>query len=271
MTAPLENRRSFILSSLRDISANEKQEATVFGTSDISEISDEDLDQMGETRAAKNNEFLQNTLNEKRKVDSSAYFMSSIREEITIGADFFAHVETEIDQNVVQSTSELQTQVNALIADVFPAQQPIPAMSPEDIQKAGFGEIIGNAAQDGQMQLVKKALEHYFTDMPDIDKRAMMAAGIRFGKAGISKGAQLGAILKGAGPVMQKMLQGLDPSMFSDPDFKLALGDMKDKLAPIAPRAVQAYLYDIVKKSNGAIKSIEVEKALGAASVAQAL
>lgn len=268
---PLGNRRSFILSSLRDISANEKQEAGVFGTSDISEISDEDLDQMGETRAAKNNEFLQDTLNEKRKVDSSAYFMSSIREEITIGADFFAHVETEIDQNVVQSTSELQAQVNALIADVFPAQQQIPAMSPDDIQKAGFGEIIGKAAQDGQMQLVRKALEHYFRDMPDIDKRSMMAAGIRFGKAGISKGAQLGAILKGAGPVMQKMLQGLDPSMFSDPDFKLALGDMKDKLAPIAPRAVQAYLYDIVKQSNGAIKNIEVEKALGAASVAQAL
>ncbi|MBP3438005.1 MAG: hypothetical protein J6K46_01485 [Sutterella sp.] len=269
---PLENRRSFLLQALSDVANNEKKEAAMFGTSDISELTDEDLNQMGDTAAGRNNEYLQAALKNKRdEGDKNAWYMDSIRAEIQIGADFFAHVETKIDENVVKSTQELQAQVNALIADVFPAQQPMPAMSPEDIQKAGFGEIIGNAAQDGQMQLVKKALEHYFSDMPDIDKRSMVAAGIRFSKTGISKGAQLGAILKGAGPVMQKMLQGLDPSMFTDPDFRLALGDMKDKLAPIAPRAVQAYLYDIIRQSNGAIKSIEVEKALGAASVAQAL
>ena len=46
---------------------------------------------------------------------------------------------------------------------------------------------------------------------------------------------------------------------------------MKSKLAPISQRVIHAHLYDIVNKSNGDIKEISVVKALGAASVAQAL
>ncbi len=271
---PVAGRRAYVDLALVDVGRSEAKIERIFGTRNIDEITDTDLDQMGASEAGKQNDDLQEMLKAKHEKDPDNYagiYMSEIRDELVLGADSFADCEKKIDEGVRKGCEQLQAQVNALIEGVFPEQAPVPTMTVGDIQNATFKDIIGNAAQDGQMQLVKTALQHYFADMPDMDKRAMVAAGTRFGKAGISRGAQLGAILKGAGPVMQKMLQGLDPSMFSDPDFKLALGDMKDKLAPISQRAVQAYLYDIVRQSNGSITGIEVEKALGAASVAQAL
>lgn len=265
---PVKDRSTYIEFALNDLNRSEQKSEKIFGTRNLDELSDEDLDQMGATQSAKDNEALQAKLQEK-----GAFSLSDIRQDLSIGADLFAKVEKDIDEGVQQGCAQLQSQVNALIKNVFPEVAPVPTMSVTDLKRESttFGDIIGNAAQDGQMQLIKTALEQYFANMPDMDKRAMLAAGSRFGKEGISQGAKLGAILKGAGPVMQKMLQGLDPSMFKDEDFKLALGDMKDKLAPISQRAVQAYLYDIVKQSNGEIERIEVEKALGAASVAQAL
>ena len=66
---------------------------------------------------------------------------------------------------------------------------------------------------------------------------------------------------------MQKMLQGLKTG---DEEFDGAIEDMKSNLAPINEEMIKAYLCDAVKKSNGQIKRITVEKSLGAASVGQA-
>ena len=79
---------------------------------------------------------------------------------------------------------------------------------------------------------------------------------------------QFGAILKGAGPIMQKMLQGLKTG---NEEFDGAIEDMKSNLAPINEEMIKAYFYDAVEKSNGQIKNITVKKSLGAASVGQAL
>ena len=56
-------------------------------------------------------------------------------------------------------------------------------LSPPECQifcRACLGDIIGTAAQDTQLQLIKTALTMYFKDMPRMDQRAMMAAGTRF-------------------------------------------------------------------------------------------
>ncbi len=82
-------------------------------------------------------------------------------------------------------------------------------------------------------------------------------------------GNYLSGFLKGAGPLFQKMLQGM-PDKMMPPMLRQALEDMKSNLAPIPQEVVQARLLAIVNGSKGQITKIEVTKAMGAASVAQA-
>lgn len=84
-----------------------------------------------------------------------------------------------------------------------------------------------------------------------------------------TKGRLLGALLKGTGPLLLKMLQGM-PMPKDNRIMSIALADMKSNLAPIPEKAVQANLLDVVERSKGEIKSIAVTKSLGAASVGQA-
>ncbi len=81
-------------------------------------------------------------------------------------------------------------------------------------------------------------------------------------------GELLGGILKGAGPLFQKILQGMPTESMPD-SMKAALGDVKSKLAPIPDEIVKAQLLGMVERSNGRITKIEVERPLGAASVGQ--
>lgn len=103
----------------------------------------------------------------------------------------------------------------------------------------------------------------------EVDKRAMISSMVRYSDDKASDSARLGAMLKGAGPLMHKLLQGLEiPGM--DPDFKTALDDMKSNLNPIDPKYVQAQMLKIVENSNNTISNLKITKPLGAASVGQA-
>ena len=73
---------------------------------------------------------------------------------------------------------------------------------------------------------------------------------------------------EGTSPLLQKMMQGLPKEIMGD--FADALADMKANLAPIPRKVVQAHFMDIINKSNGKIKAIELMKSLGAASVGEA-
>ena len=82
-------------------------------------------------------------------------------------------------------------------------------------------------------------------------------------------GALLGGMLKGAGPLLQKLMQGM--SLGGAPkSMKLAIKDMKSNLLPIADEYVKVVMRSIVERSNKAIERIEVVRPLGAASVGQA-
>ena len=101
-----------------------------------------------------------------------------------------------------------------------------------------------------------------------VDKRSMISSMIRYSDDKTSDASKLGAMLKGAGPLMHKLLQGLElPGM--DPDFKTALEDMKSNLSPIDPKYVQAQMLKLVDNSNNTIKSMSIKQPLGAASVGQ--
>lgn len=240
------------------------------GTQDLNEIADGDLDNISEY--VRKGEHDGGDINKILEATNSIYISEpEPRNQIQLGLNFFGDMENRLNQSITESCQKLQSEINEIIDDVFKTEVKARKMSVEDIQNSSLGQIIGKPEEDLQMNMIKKVMKTYFAKMPVMDQRSMVAASIRFGKEGISKGAKLGALLKGAGPLMQKTLQGLDPSMFTNEDFKAALQDMKSKLAPISQRVIHAHLYDIVNKSNGDIKEITVVKALGAASVAQAL
>ncbi|MCQ2388261.1 MAG: AarF/UbiB family protein, partial [Kiritimatiellae bacterium] len=84
---------------------------------------------------------------------------------------------------------------------------------------------------------------------------------------------RLAALVKGAGPVFLKMVQGIPEGAIPKDMEKLRklLGDVKDKLPPMPDRVIKAQLLDMVVRSNKKILGIDVVKTLGAASVGQAL
>ena len=136
-----------------------------------------------------------------------------------------------------------------------------------------LGKLGGDAATDftrGYGKFMLDVMKRYFSEMPTQDLRAMIASGIRNTPPNASDGEKLGALLKGAGPIMHKMLQGLASATGVPEEFKVALEDMRSKLRPISDTIVKANLLDMVKRSNGQIASISIDRSLGAASVGQA-
>jgi len=99
-------------------------------------------------------------------------------------------------------------------------------------------------------------LQKYFTRCGDIEKRAMLSAFIRNSDKDSSDGAQVAETLKGAGPLLQKMLQGLPLESF-DVETQKALKDMKSNLPPIPDDVIKAQLLELVRNSDGEILSVE--------------
>ena len=75
-------------------------------------------------------------------------------------------------------------------------------------------------------------------------------------------------LIRGAGPLMHKMLQGI-PEEDLPVEVRVALRDVKSKLQPIPERVVKNKMNTIRKQSGGKITGIKIEKNLGAASVGQ--
>lgn len=158
----------------------------------------------------------------------------------------------------------------------------------EAIQKGNeaLEEIIKESMQgsEGQGKFIKNIMKNYMTGITKLDVRSMMSSAIRnlkpvnpdADKKVLNEEARLatyssflGGALKGAGPLLQKMLQGIPDSLVPNA-FKSSIKDMKSNLAPIPDEVVRAELASIIERSNGKIFNITVEKSLGAASVGQA-
>lgn len=176
-----------------------------------------------------------------------------------------AAIERKIDEAAKTLVDGMQAKVTALFAPRGPGGEK------PDWQKT-FDEMAGKKGIDETTQQGKFAMQvlrNYFAGSAQVDKRAMLSALIRNTDSASTDAKQVAELLKGAGPLLQKMLQGLPLSSF-DPDTQLALKDMKSRLLPIPDEAVKAQMLELVKSSNGNILSIEVKKSLGAASVGQA-
>ena len=141
--------------------------------------------------------------------------------------------------------------------------------------KIVFGRYFGDADIMDQRNMFASAIKNMgpkrtLPDIPDDadEDQIKMIQAIRDRIMEEEAGAYLGGLLKGAGPLFQKMLQGL-PVAGMPASIAMALEDMKSKLAPIPDEIVKAQLLGMVQRSKGKISKIKVEKALGAASVGQ--
>ena len=121
----------------------------------------------------------------------------------------------------------------------------------------------------GYGQFMCKAMNRYFRSLSAVDARTMLSAACRYSN-GDNPMALLGATLKGAGPIMQKTLQGLASIEGLPVEFSKALEDMRSNLSDIPQTVVRAQLHELIAQSNGTIESITINKPLGAASVGQA-
>ena len=144
-------------------------------------------------------------------------------------------------------------------------------LKPADLQS--LKELAGTDSIDldhGYGAFLKKMFDSYFTGMPDFDKAGFLAAVLRDTPTGASASVRIAALVKNAGPVFIKMMQGVPAGAVPD-DLKGLMSEIKDSLPSIPARIVKAQLYDMVVRSHGKIKGIEVVSSLGAASVGQAL
>lgn len=93
--------------------------------------------------------------------------------------------------------------------------------------------------------------------------------GLRREKKSLSIGANfLGGLIRGAGPLLQKMMQGL-PEDSLPPELRVAIRDVKSNLPPMPERVVKSQIYAMIERSGKEVDHIEVVKSLGAASVGQ--
>ena len=178
-----------------------------------------------------------------------------------------AEVEALVDVLVKSYADSIQEKVTKLfeVKDDGLAEKPL--------QYQTFAEISGTSAlnpktMEGRFTI--NVLKGYFKKSARVDQRAMLAAMVRNTDNGSSDAKQVAELLKGAGPLLQKMMQGLPINSFNA-ETQLALKDMKSRLAPIPVEAVKAQLLELVNSSNGEILSIEVKQVLGAATVGEAL
>jgi len=152
-----------------------------------------------------------------------------------------------------------------------------------DLGKAQLTKMVNNSMKgnDGEGQFVRNVLSTYVADSSILDVRNMFASAIRNAKpVNLPEDAteeqknkaiapMVGGLFKGAGPLLQKILQGIPDSMIPA-GMQDAFDDMKSNLAPIPRPIVEAQLLSMVQRSNGRIERIEVTRSLGAASVGQA-
>lgn len=156
--------------------------------------------------------------------------------------------------------------------------------------------ITGNS---GQGLFIKNVFKSYFSEMDSLDKRSMLSWILRESRpieipeksaedlaklteedrkkfeekqksaTMKSAGCLLSGLIKGAGPLFQKMMQGVPTEVLPE-ELKKAIEDVKSHLLPIPSEVVEAQLLAMVKRSKGEVTKIEVMKSLGAASVGQA-
>lgn len=234
-------------------------------------------------------------------VIKSALSMSTVKAAL-------AALEETIDSTIQENIATVQGTINQCVSALFPIQADTPedeteipspyevGISEEEKKRriqAGVERLNAKLADSvsgdsGQARFTRLVFQNYFTNVPLMDQRAMLASAIRDMTPASAEirsmesfenmtneqkmkvaGKFLGGIFKGAGPLMQKILQGMPIDSIPE-ELRGAFEDVKSNLLPIPDEIVEAQLMSMVERSRGEVTKIEVTKVLGAASVGQA-
>ena len=230
----------------------------------------------------------------KAQPDFDVRFAEFFRDAQKLSGEVLAEFDIALDNMANSACVKIQEFINEVFGihagGVIAVKDPYSTMSKDDIKTEldgkSLNKILDEAATSevpGQVGFFKQVVSTYFTHLEQSDKRSCLAAALRYsnvfnfaGKQGeelqSAEAAALnkftGAILKGAGPLLHKMMQGLPKDIMGK--YADALEDMKQHLAPMPRKIVQAYLNKMIADSNGKIQSIKLVKSLGAASVGEA-
>lgn len=184
---------------------------------------------------------------------------------VTVNDDL-SELVSAVKNFVTRASEKMQTMVSSLFN-----RPNVPGQDTKELWKLGFDDLGGDGGLDltsPKGRFMKAVLDSYVTDADIVEKRAMLSAMIRHTTGGDTSGKIVGELLKGAGPLLQKMLQGLPPQSFG-PETRRALKDMKSRLMPIPDSVVREQMAELIQLSNGEINRIEVIKSLGQATIGQ--
>ena len=153
------------------------------------------------------------------------------------------------------------------------------AWAPDEREEKKEGSLKTGA---GEGVFVKTVLQNYFSRVNEKSKRTMMTSlfrNLRPEPRDIAHertnnirhaGMYLGGLLRGAGPLAQKLMQGV-PEEYLSLEMKNAVEDVKSRLSPIPDAEIKQKFQEMIDKSGGKVTDIKKLRSLGAASVGQAL
>ncbi len=192
----------------------------------------------------------------------------------------------QLDEVLKNIAPKLQEAVNS----VSDAMQQILTNSVEGLEEESdddwktledftVSELLENSltGKEGEGAFNIKILKGYIKEANQADKQNMVATAFRYmpnfmdeENIDSAAGKFVSGYIKGAGPLMHKMLQGL-PISSMPPLMQTAVKDVRSNLATIDEDIVDAQLHRIIKESDGAIERIEKIRVLGAASVGETI
>jgi hypothetical protein len=124
---------------------------------------------------------------------------------------------------------------------------------------------------------LRDSFKRYFKDLALVDKRRVLATVIRHTMPGDKIAKQAGAVLLGAGPLLQKQTQKFSDGLAKLPqnspeiaELKAALDVVKDGLLPNPSYETKRNFVEITRRTNERV-SLELVKSLGQATVGVAL
>lgn len=190
--------------------------------------------------------------------------------------------------------SETGKEIQKLVDKVFnlgamkPGSTPSPyaTMTPQQIKaeldKKGLDDILDEANIDpnrpGTLAFTMNVLKTYFANlkpaaMLEIVSSALRAEAAKEGEMQVEGDCRLlTGVFKKTGPLLQKMLQGLDKRVIS-PEYRDAFGkvldEMKSSMEHLSKDYAEKKLQELVTASKGAITSITLGDSLGAATVGE--
>lgn len=220
-------------------------------------------------------------------VGLSAFYkkgISDLRSQIKLN-DTLEAVDQFIGDQIGEGFTQIQQNINAQIdksmgkvdTDIF-----------EEIGDVDVSDMVKKSlsGESGQGLFLKNVLKGYFVQADQQTKRNMVASAIRGLQPSqvddsvqdqkemerlreVQMGSLMSGMFRGAGPLMQKFLQGV-PTKDMSLSMQMAMDATKSHLNPISRVVVAAQMNSLVEKSEGYIDRIQVEGSLGSASIGEA-